>query len=130
VTRAEPDLVVRGYNASSTITAAASSSTYNCVPGGPDNGQYLYSGYSTDQSLQCYCASVFDAWWLTTNPPTRTATRVYPNGATTETLTTSGSTIITSFLAATTQTYTFTGNIGYDDGFDWYGSASPPCVSS
>ena len=70
------------------------------------------------------------AWWTTFNPPTRTLTRPQEEGATTETITSAGSTITTVVEYVTTEYFTRTGNFGGADGFDYYGTADPPCCSS
>jgi hypothetical protein len=69
-------------------------------------------------------------WLFTTDPATRTTTRTVGTGATTETETISGS--LTTFVTEVDdiQTYTITGNDAAADGNYWYGTATPPCVST
>jgi hypothetical protein len=90
----------------------------------------IYSGYSTNPSLQCACITQFSEWYETTAPPTRTLYRTIAEGATTATITSQGSTITTTYAHLVTNTFTRTENIPGADGFDWYGSAKSPCVSA
>lgn len=69
-------------------------------------------------------------WLTTSNPPTRTLTRDQEMGATTQIITTFGSTMTTVVQYVTTELYTVTENIGGADGYDFPGSAQPPCCSS
>jgi len=56
-------------------------------------------------------------------------TRLQPSGITTQTIVTDGTTETTSFQYVTTEVFTVTGNDAGADGFNWYGTAEPPCVS-
>lgn len=69
-------------------------------------------------------------WLSTTDPGTHTFTRSIGTGATTETETISGS--LTTFVTEVDdiQTYTITENAAAADGNFWYGTATPPCVST
>ncbi len=88
----------------------------------------IYSGYSTDPALQCLCISRYVSWYETTDPATREYTTTIGVGAITSTITTGGSTFVTSYANLTTYTATAVGNNPGADGFNWYGTAEPPCV--
>jgi hypothetical protein len=88
----------------------------------------VYAGYS-DPAIQCQCAGSLFSWVATTNPPTRTSTRLIGTGAITTTITSGSTTIVETTEAILTDIFTYTGNNYGADGNDWYGTAQPPCVS-
>jgi hypothetical protein len=95
----------------------------------------LYGGM-TDAAEQCGCWSTVQSWFRTTNPPTRTQTRLFGTGITVITTTISGSVITKTSAAVQTSVFTITENglgaadgVGLTPNLDWYSTAKPPCVS-
>jgi hypothetical protein len=88
----------------------------------------LYTGLTTDPGLYCFCVAQFDAWLLTTAPPTRTLSITFPAGVVTETIV-DGEVVTTSFQTDSVFT-TVTARNEVDAGeFEWFGTAQSPCVS-
>lgn len=111
---------------SAVTSAPFQNASVSCFSGGVND---IYDGYSTNPALQCECITQFQNWYHTPNPPTRTLERTIGVGSETKTITSKGSTITTIIASVTTYTVTVTGNFGGADGFDFYGSATSPCVS-
>lgn len=111
---------------SSSVTTSPTGNSSMCVT---DGVNAIYSGYSTNPSLQCECVTEFQNWYSTSAPPTRTIERSIGAGSVLSTITDHGTTITTEVASLLVYTETFTGNVPGADGFDWYGTAKAPCVS-